>query len=139
MSQRLLSRAVEIEVPFHDVDMMNVAWHGHYLKYFEIARCALLDSFSYNYQEMMASGYAWPIIEAHVRYPGSAAFGQKIRVLATLTEWEHRLRIAYLISDAVTGKRLTTGHTVQVAVDIQTHEMLFAAPAVLLEKLAAAL
>lgn len=138
MSQRNFSRAVEIEVPFHDVDMMNVAWHGHYLKYFEIARCALLNSFSYNYQEMMASGYAWPIIEAHVRYPGSAVFGQKIRVLATLAEWEHRLRIAYLISDAVTGKRLTTGHTVQVAVDIQTREMLFASPAVLLEKLATA-
>ena len=32
-----------IEVPFHDVDVMRVAWHGHYVKYFEIARCALLD------------------------------------------------------------------------------------------------
>ena len=27
---------VVIEVPFHDVDIMNVVWHGHYLKYFEI-------------------------------------------------------------------------------------------------------
>ena len=34
---------VMIEVPFHDVDTMNVVWHGHYLKYFEIARCKLLD------------------------------------------------------------------------------------------------
>ena len=29
---------VIIEVPFHDVDTMNVVWHGHYLKYFEIPR-----------------------------------------------------------------------------------------------------
>lgn len=34
---------VEMTVPFHDVDMMEVAWHGHYVKYFELARCALLD------------------------------------------------------------------------------------------------
>lgn len=27
---------VLIEVPFHDVDVMKVAWHGHYVKYFEI-------------------------------------------------------------------------------------------------------
>ena len=40
---------VIIEVPFHDVDTMNVVWHGHYLKYFEIARCKLLDQFHYNY------------------------------------------------------------------------------------------
>ncbi|EMO4156438.1 acyl-CoA thioesterase, partial [Acinetobacter baumannii] len=23
---------VIIEIPFHDVDTMNVVWHGHYLK-----------------------------------------------------------------------------------------------------------
>ena len=30
--------SVEITVPFHDVDMMEVVWHGHYTKYFEVAR-----------------------------------------------------------------------------------------------------
>ena len=28
------SASVELEVPFHDVDMMEVAWHGHYVRYF---------------------------------------------------------------------------------------------------------
>jgi acyl-CoA thioester hydrolase len=134
-AQKVFSREVEIEVPFHDADMMNVAWHGHYLKYFEIARCALLDSFSYNYLDMVASGYAWPIIEAHLRYPGSALFGQKILVRATLTEWENRLRIDYLVRAAASGKRLTTGYTIQVAVDIASREMQFASPVILLEKL----
>ncbi|MGS0467376.1 hypothetical protein ACU8V3_09605 [Cobetia marina] len=36
------SATVEMEVPFHDVDMMEVAWHGHYVRYLEIARCKLL-------------------------------------------------------------------------------------------------
>ena len=40
-----LQASVELEVPFHDVDVMHVAWHGHYVKYFELARCALLRRF----------------------------------------------------------------------------------------------
>ena len=58
---------VIIEVPFHDVDTMHVVWHGHYLKYFEIARCKLLDQFHYNYNQMRDSGYAWPVIESYAR------------------------------------------------------------------------
>ena len=55
-------------MPFHDVDAMNVCWHGHYLKYFEIGRAALLRAFDYDYREMQASGYLWPIVEAHLKY-----------------------------------------------------------------------
>jgi acyl-CoA thioester hydrolase len=29
---------VELDVPFHDVDLQRVVWHGHYYKYFEVAR-----------------------------------------------------------------------------------------------------
>ena len=31
---------VELTIPFHDVDMMGVAWHGNYFRYFEVARCS---------------------------------------------------------------------------------------------------
>ena len=34
---------VELTIPFHDVDMMGVAWHGNYFRYFEVAREALLN------------------------------------------------------------------------------------------------
>lgn len=102
---------VIIEVPFHDVDTMNVVWHGHYLKYFEIARCKLLDQFHYNYNQMRDSGYAWPVIESYVRYVQGIEFEQKIRVRAVLKEWENRLKIEYLIFDAVSGRKLTKGYT----------------------------
>lgn len=124
---------VVIEVPFHDVDIMNVVWHGHYLKYFEIARCKLLDQFHYNYMQMQASGYAYSVIESHVRYVQGIQFEQKIRVRAMLKEWENRLKIDYVIFDEATGKRLTKGYTTQVAVEIQTREMCFQSPQVLLD------
>ncbi len=126
---------VIIEVPFHDVDTMNVVWHGHYLKYFEIARCKLLDQFHYNYKQMLASGYAWPVIESHVRYVQGIEFEQKIRVRAILKEWENRLKIEYQIFDAESGRKLTKGYTSQVAVRIESREMCFQSPQVLLEQL----
>ena len=126
---------VIIEIPFHDVDVMKVAWHGHYVKYFEIARCALLDAIDYNYPQMEASGYGWPVIDLRVRYAQPLRFQQKIRVIATLAEWENRLKVDYLIEDAQTGQRLTKGYTVQVAVDMQNGEMQFVSPEILFDKL----
>lgn len=132
----MISAEVEIEVPFHDVDMMEITWHGHYVKYLEIARCALLDKLDYNYLSMRESGYGWPVIEVHIRYAQPSRFQQRLRIKATLKEWENRLKISYLISDALTGKRLTKAHTVQVAVDMQTGELCFVSPQVLLDKMA---
>lgn len=129
----------EIEIPFHDVDMLRVAWHGHYAKYFEIARGKLMDSIEYNYAEMVESGYAWPVIEMHVRYAQGLHYQQRIRVQASLVEYENRLKVDYLISDAVTGRRLTRGYTIQVAVTMPGGELCFESPKILFDKLGVSL
>lgn len=123
----------EITVPFFDVDSINVVWHGHYVKYLEIARCALLDMLGHNYMDMKASGYVWPIIDVQLRYIHAARFGQKLRVRAELIEWQNRLKIHYLISDAQTGERLTRASTVQVAVNLTDGEMQLASPQAMLD------
>ena len=130
-----LAATIEVEVPFHDVDAMNVAWHGHYVKYFELARCALLRRFDYDYPQMQDSGYLWPIVECHLKYVRPARYSQRLRVEATLVDYENRLKIAYAISDAVSGERLTKGYTTQVAVDAATRELQFVSPPVVLAKL----
>lgn len=129
----VLQAEIELVVPFFDVDMMEVVWHGHYVKYFEEARCALLDKLGHNYRQMRDAGYAWPIIDLQVRYIRGAQFGQRVRVRADLVEWENRLKINYLITDVATGERMTRGSSVQVAVEIATREMLLASPKVFVE------
>lgn len=132
MTQKALSADVEVEVPFHDVDSMAVAWHGHYAKYFEIARCALLRRIDYDYPQMHASGYLWPVVELQLKYVRPAHYGQRIRVRATLVEYENRLKIAYQIADIDSGEVLTKGHSVQVAVDAASGELQFVSPDILL-------
>ncbi|UCZ82020.1 acyl-CoA thioesterase [Pseudomonas sp. L5B5] len=120
----------QIQVPFFDVDTLHVVWHGHYVKYLEIARCALLDKLGHNYLQMRDSGYAWPVIDLQLRYVRGAVFGQTLNVRASLVEWENRLKINYLITDLATGERLTRASSVQVAVDIASREMQLASPSV---------
>jgi acyl-CoA thioester hydrolase len=130
-----LSAEIDIDVPFYDVDPMHVVWHGHYVKYFEHARCALLRLIDYDYPAMQASGYLWPVVELQLKYVHSASYGQRLLARATLLEYENRLKIGYLITDRASGERLTKGHSVQVAVHAATRELQFVSPKVLLDKL----
>ncbi len=129
----------QIQVPFFDVDTMHVVWHGHYVKYLEVARCALLDKLGHNYQQMLESGYAWPVIDLQLRYVRGAVFGQTLNVRASLVEWESRLKINYLITDQATGERMTRASSVQVAVEIASREMQLASPKVFTDAVARAL
>ena len=131
----IVSHTTRIKVPFHDVDMMRIAWHGHYVKYFEVARCELLDKINYNYMAMVASGYMWPVIDMQIRYVKPAVFGQDILVEVAVTEYENRFKMNYIIRAADSGERLTKGSTVQVAVRIADNEMMLASPSILKQKL----
>ncbi len=130
-----LSFEVALSPTFHDCDPMHVVWHGNYFKYFEVARCALLQRHDYDYPQMRDSGYIWPVVDARVKYIRPLLYGQALRVRATITEWENRLKIAYEIFDADSGQVLTRAHTIQVAVDAATNEMLYLCPSVLWERL----
>ena len=130
-----LSAELAFTPAFHDLDPMVVVWHGHYLKYFELARCALLQRFDYDYLQMKESGYAWPVVDLRVKYVRSAFFQQALVVRAEIVEWENRLKIDYQIRDAGTGQVLTRGYTIQVAVNLGNGEMDYVSPPVLFERL----
>lgn len=130
-----LSHETEVVPAFYDIDPMDIVWHGHYVKYLEVARSALLAKFDYDYPRMRASGYAWPIVDMRLKYVRPAEFGQRLVVRCEIVEWENRLRIAYRIRDAATGRKLTEATTTQVAVDLATREMLYVCPPVLWERL----
>lgn len=137
-SRERLSHEIEITPAFYDIDVMEVVYHGHYVRFLELARSALLGKFDYDYPRMRESGYAWPVVDMRLKYVRPATFGQVLKVRATITEWENRLRIEYLVRDAATGQKVTSAYTLQVAVDIGTRAMCFVCPPVLWERLGVA-
>lgn len=126
---------VALSPAFHDCDAMQVVWHGNYFKYLEIARCALLQRFDYDYPQMHASGYMWPIVDTRVKYIRPLRYAQPLVVAARISEWENRLKLEYEIRDAASGDVLTRAHTIQVAVDAASGEMRYQCPPVLWERL----
>jgi acyl-CoA thioester hydrolase len=131
----IVSLNVDMQAQFYDIDPMNVVWHGNYVKFLEVARCALLSTINFDYDQMREAGYAWPVIDLHLRYIRPIQFRQWITIRTELVEYETRLRILYTIIDKNTGERLTKARTDQVAVDMKNNEMLLASPDILLEKL----
>ena len=118
MNKGKLSAAIEFSVEFYDVDSMHIVWHGNYIKYFEKARCALLEKIGYGYPQMTESGYAFPVTEIQSKYIKPLFFQQRIRVTASLEEYESILRISYVIQDLKTGEVTTKGKSSQVAIKL---------------------
>ncbi|MDY0885223.1 acyl-CoA thioesterase [Dongia soli] len=131
----MISAEVEIVAQFYELDPMQVVWHGNYAKFLERARCALLDKIGYNYPEMNQSGFLWPIVDMQIKYVRPIRYAQAILVLATLVEYENRLKISYRCHDKITGEVLTKAHTTQVAVDAATGELCLESPAFLIDKI----
>lgn len=136
--QGSISATVDVEVPFHDVDMVGIVWHGHHLKYLENARWAVMNRIGFGLQAMAQSGYLWPIISVQMKYVRAARFGDRLRVQASLVEWESRLTLNYLITDCRDGARVGRAQTTQVAVDKETGVMQFTSPQCLLDCVRAA-
>ena len=56
-------------VPFHDLDPMQIMWHGNYLKYFDMTRSALfanagVDLFGY----FKNTNYLFPITKTMTKH-----------------------------------------------------------------------
>jgi acyl-CoA thioester hydrolase len=128
-----LSAEIECKPGFGDLDPMQVVWHGHYVRYLEQAREALMDKIGYSYNEMHLSGLAWPVVDLRIKYIRPIRLAQGFRVAAHLLEYEHRLKIAYEIFDIATGECVTRAETTQLAVTLEG-ELVFQSPDELIEK-----
>jgi acyl-CoA thioester hydrolase len=137
--QGSIAAEVEVEVPFHDVDLAGVVWHGHYMKYLENARWAVMNGIGFGLDAMLTSGFIWPVVGLQVKYIRAARYGERLRVQSSIVEWEAKLVLNYLVLDAKDGSRIGRAQTTQVAVARETGTLQLVSPACLLDRVRAAL
>lgn len=135
----MLSTIYYHKVPFFDVDSYRIVWHGHYVKYFEMARCQLLSEIGCTYLDMEKGQCLFPIVKLNTKFIAPVIFGQDIAIQATLTEWHHRLAFDYLIYDVDSGVKLTRGSTIQVPVSMPEKISQFVCPDFLLASVESAM
>ena len=131
---RLHETRVELEVPFHDVDVMRVVWHGHYYKYFEVARTKLLGSLDLDAGEVIGERYLLMVSDSSCRHINPLCYRDRFEVAAWFRDTDHRLCIDFEIRNLTSGQRCARGQTVLVSLDLE-RRLLLKTPKAILDRI----
>ncbi|MFO8049607.1 MAG: thioesterase family protein [Desulfosudaceae bacterium] len=117
------------EVPFHDMDPMQVMWHGNYYKYFDITRDALFRKLGVDlYHVYQDTRFIFPIIRTSVKHVFPLRFRDEFICRATLMDVSHKITIGFEIRLTEQNRISARGKSEQVAVKIPEMETMFKIP-----------
>ncbi len=124
---------VRHQVMFSEVDALAIGWHGHALRFFELAQTELMARIGLTYDRYRDAGIGAPVATAHVDYLLPVLLNDVLDITARL-HWHEgaRLNIEYLVTNQ-RGEKCITGYTVQMLFDFKTREPFFCAPPILHE------
>ncbi len=112
-----VSCRASVRVIYGDTDQMGVVYYANYLRYFELSRSELFRSVGISYLEFEKSGFALPVIEAHVNYKAPARYEDVLDIVIRLTQLKKvSLRLDYDIVRQADQLLLCTGYTVHCCV-----------------------
>jgi acyl-CoA thioester hydrolase len=124
-----ISYEMQQTVPFHDIDPMQIVWHGNYLKYFDIARFGLFQSVGVDLWEFFKeTNYLFPITKTTTKHIIPLRYGDEFICKATIVD--ARIKIIIDFEIRLIGKReiCTKGKGDQVAVKYPELEMMLEIP-----------
>ncbi len=105
----------EERVRFNEVDEWGMAWHGHYVAWFEAGRISLLEHFDLLPRQMVELGYIAPVINLTCEYKHPASCGDLIAIRTTAIKPETAtLMCRFEIALKDGWKLLARGETTQV-------------------------
>ena len=126
---QLFSTSVTLKVPYYDVDLMQIVWHGNYLKYFDVARQALFRKYGVDLQRYIEdTRYAFPIVRSTIKHMWPLRFDDEFTCTVVLKEARVRIVLDFEIKLISNGKLCAKGWTEQVAVLLPEMEMVFQIP-----------
>src|SRR4029078_926077 len=97
---------------------MGVVYHANYLVWCEMGRTDFIRRCGRSYADLERDGISLAVSELSVRYHAAAHYDDLIHVSTSLGEVRSRMiSFDYLISNAVTGKRLASAHTTLISLD----------------------
>lgn len=128
MSQNRIFQA-RLKVPFHDLDPLNVVWHGNYLKYFDIARFGLFSAAGIDlYRYSLEKKYIFPLTKTSTKFISPLRHNDEFICTATLLEATVKIVMGFEIRRVMDGAVCTKGSSDQVAVKLPQMEIMFEIP-----------
>lgn len=120
---------VRLTVPFHDLDPLQMVWHGNYIKYFDVARSALfnqagLDLFNY----FKRTNTFFPVTKTSTKYISSLRYLDEFNCTATVVEVQYKIVLEFQIRLSDNNQICAKGRSEQVAVKYPEMEIMFEIP-----------
>ena len=109
--------SIDLEVPFYEVDPLGIVWHGHYFKYFERARIALLRHHDLDAGDFRGLSRRVLVVETGCRHLYPLTYADRFRVTAYFSEVEARLRIGYALWNISKERKAARAFTTLVITD----------------------
>jgi acyl-CoA thioester hydrolase len=128
-----MSHETHLKVRFCEVDTYQVAWHGHYVAWFEVGRNELASRFGLDPMQLKEIGLMAPVIELACKFKLPARFDDEIVIQTTMQRSETATLIFHytVMRDTQT---LAEGSTTHVLTDLKG-TMLYKVPSVVQERL----
>jgi len=123
------SYEVQLKVPFHDLDPVQIVWHGNYFKYFDIARFGLFNQAGIDlYKFYEETKYLFPISKTSTKHIASLGYGEEFISRATIVEASVKIVMDFQIIRLSDKKICAKGRGEQVAVKMPEMELMFEIP-----------
>jgi acyl-CoA thioester hydrolase len=120
---------VKLRVPFHDLDPLQIVWHGNYLKYFDVARFGLFNQAGIDlYQYFLKRQIIFPVTRSAVKHIIPLRFDDEFICRATVIEAVYKIVISFEIRLSEDGRICTRGKSEQLCVTWPGLEMQFEIP-----------
>lgn len=102
----------ERKINYYETDKMGIVHHSNYIRFFEEARCALLEEAKLPYDLMESKGIMSPVLGVTCKYKQHVTFGDTIEVRAYIKEFTGvKFTVAYEIYNKNTNTLCVIGES----------------------------
>ena len=129
MTNDQLISVIEFPVRFSEVDLMQIVWHGHYVKYMEEGREDFGRKFGINYMTIRENGYMAPIVKLTCNYKKTLSYDDRVIVETRYVDCDAaKIIYSFKILRASDNELVATGESVQVFLDMNRELVLTIPP-----------
>ena len=126
-----------LQVRFQEIDLYGMAWHGHYLNWFEVGRNDLAGRFGMGPLQLKDASLLAPVVELDSQFKVPAFSGDHLVIQTTMEKSEvAKLIFRYRVIRGEKGTVLATGSTTHVLTDMRGN-LLYRIPKDIQQKIAA--
>jgi acyl-CoA thioester hydrolase len=129
MTPNQLTSRLEFPVRFSEVDLMQIVWHGNYIKYMEEGREDFGRKYGISYMQIRDQGYMAPLVRITCDFKKTVEYEDKIIVETRFVDQDAaKIHYHFNMYRASDGELVATGESFQVFLDMNRELVLTVPP-----------